>query len=353
MASNFYSANSSFPFDRMSMSKPVSSGGNHLIKFSISGSPVYVQPPKCTIRGAPGNKKHCDLVFSQENDEFLGWIETLENICQTRLFDNRNTWFETPLEMEDIENMFTTTTKLYKNGKYYILRANIPYKMGVMSLKIYDENECETYLERINEEMFVMSVLEIHGIKCTSRNFQLEIEVKQILVLKPVDIFEKCILKRQILEEEKPLAVKPIVFEQEKDQTQQEEEKQEQEKQQEEEPKEEPKDEETRDETREEPKDQTKEESKEENTGELVEVEFDLDKLDPSDSVQLKQRNDVYYEMYRDARRKAKEARNLALAAYLDAKRIKNTYMLDEIDSDDSDLDFDEDDDEETPSPPK
>jgi hypothetical protein len=42
--------------------------------------------------------------------------------------------------------------------------------------------------------------------------------------------------------------------------------------------------------------------------------------------------------MYREARRKAKYARELALASYLEAKNIKNKYMLDDIgDSDESD----------------
>jgi len=72
---------------------------------------------------------------------------------------------------------------------------------------------------------------------------------------------------------------------------------------------------------------------------EMEEVEFSLEQLPESESIQIKKRNDVYYEMYKEARRKAKIAKDLALSSYLEAKRIKNTYMLDDIkDSDDSDL---------------
>ena len=47
--------------------------------------------------------------------------------------------------------------------------------------------------------------------------------------------------------------------------------------------------------------------------------------------------------MYKEARRKAKMARDLALSSYLEAKRIKNTYMLDDIeDSETSDLEMEE-----------
>jgi hypothetical protein len=71
----------------------------------------------------------------------------------------------------------------------------------------------------------------------------------------------------------------------------------------------------------------------------IEEIEFHLEQISPEDTVQIKQRNEVYYEMYREARKKAKIAKDLALSSYLEAKRIKNTYMLDDIiDSDDSDL---------------
>jgi hypothetical protein len=62
--------------------------------------------------------------------------------------------------------------------------------------------------------------------------------------------------------------------------------------------------------------------------------------MEDQESVKLKKPNEVYYELYREARKKAKEAKQKAIQAYLEAKRIKNTYLIDEIDtSDDSDDD--------------
>jgi hypothetical protein len=78
----------------------------------------------------------------------------------------------------------------------------------------------------------------------------------------------------------------------------------------------------------------------------MEEIEFNLEELPETDTIVIKQRNDVYYKMYKEARKKAKLARDLALSSYLEAKKIKNTYMLEDIsDSDDSDVDFDSDDD--------
>jgi hypothetical protein len=83
--------------------------------------------------------------------------------------------------------------------------------------------------------------------------------------------------------------------------------------------------------------------SKDIDSDELKEVDFSLDEIPESDQIQIKTRNDVYYKMYQDAKQKAKMAKALALSSYLEAKRIKNTYMLEDLDDSDSDSDLDED----------
>ena len=63
----------------------------------------------------------------------------------------------------------------------------------------------------------------------------------------------------------------------------------------------------------------------------MREVDFDLEEMSETDTISIKQRKDVYYEMYREALQKAKVAKDLALSSYLEAKQIKNKYMLDDI----------------------
>ena len=58
-----------------------------------------------------------------------------------------------------------------------------------------------------------------------------------------------------------------------------------------------------------------------------------------SDPLVLKKPTDVYYKIYREARTKAKEAKKKAILALLEAKNIKKTYLLDEIDKSDEEID--------------
>ena len=50
----------------------------------------------------------------------------------------------------------------------------------------------------------------------------------------------------------------------------------------------------------------------------------------------------IYLEIYKEARKKAKELRQNALQAYLDAKNIKTKYKLDEFDELDEDDEYDD-----------
>jgi hypothetical protein len=84
----------------------------------------------------------------------------------------------------------------------------------------------------------------------------------------------------------------------------------------------------------------------------IIEISKDIDmsennlkEIEPKpdnslETISLKKPNQVYYEIYKTARKKAKGIKRDAIAAYLEAKNIKKTYMLDDME--DSDSDFDE-----------
>jgi len=363
-----YDINEQFDFDKLVLTKPIPvSGGNYFIKCLVNNGPLYIQPPKCKTRQGiqkAGKRFYTDLLFTNEDENFIQWMENLENNCQNFIYNNREKWFEGDMELHDIENYFTSPLKIFKSGKFYVARTNISSVLGKIGLKIYEENESEVSMESINDKTNIMTILEIQGIKCSTRSFQIEMEVKQMMVLKPTNLFEKCIIKTKspimksnletldndnifpeeinietpietqysenideidIITEAKTeldmdIVGNDLINSLEKTET----------------------------------INEDIDESTREHIDEVIqepilidgieEVVFDLDELEKADEIQIKKRNDIYYEMYREARRKAKIARDLALSSYLEVKRIKNTYMLDDItDSDDSDLELDND----------
>jgi rRNA-processing protein FCF1 len=69
---------------------------------------------------------------------------------------------------------------------------------------------------------------------------------------------------------------------------------------------------------------------------EISNDDFNLDKTDLT--MTLKKPNQVYFELYKAARDKAKQAKKNAILAYLEAKNIKKTYMIENMNDSDSDF---------------
>jgi len=342
-----YDTDSLFDFDKLILNYPyVVSGGNHFIKLSIEGAPLYIRPPECNLRGkivTTSKKSHCDLMFSHENTQFLQWFENLETHICNAIFNKRNDWFEGDMELSDIEDYFASPLKIYKSGKYYLARTTLPTRLGKLNLKFYNENEEEIQLDNLDEDTRLATVLEIQGVKCSARSFQVEMEVKQVMTLSKVNIFESCVFKPTVSSngtqgsdtdkemkmkidepienikceiEEKDDEIAPTIS-------------QDCEKEKEEE-----------DTIRVDTLDETpainelvsmkaNDLDNSENIS-LHDLECDIH-LDGEhcDTIQLKSENDVYFERYKEAYNRAVIAKNLTLQTYLEAQEIKNTYDLD------------------------
>jgi hypothetical protein len=362
-----YDTNMQFEFDKITLTTPSTiSGGVHFSKILINRNQLYIQTPKCKTKLGivkSGKKFHADLVFTNEDEEFIQWVESLEQTVRKHIFTNRERWFDMDLDEDDIESYFTPTIKLFKSGKQYIMRVNISQRIGSTPLKIYDENELDVEMDTINENTSLISILEVQGVRCSTKSFQIDIELKQIMVIKPVNLFEKCIIKKH-----KPIAKAPVptatpvekdlaktgvtqpenvatpvvnleepneddiiddssVSSSSDDDEAEEEEGGDFEKNEAMAKQEEIQDSESEMDP-EEPKDD-----------DILEINLDVEEIKDQDTVHLKEKTEVYYQMYREARQKAKLAKSLALSSYLEARRIKNLYMLDDIDdSDESDL---------------
>lgn len=300
-----YEPNDKFNFSKLQLFAPVSiNGGNHFIKFKISDKPLYIQPPNCKIKSGSSSKTTkkmgCELLFSNENELFVQWMENLENVCKKQIFENKNKWFETELNETDIDNSFTQSLKIFKSGKLYSLKTTIPSILGKCNFKIYNEEEKEIDLDDITDDNDVMLILEFQGIKCSPRNFQIEIEIKQIMVLNKPKIFESCIFKTKkpvtLLSPPSSPELSPSIK-----------------------------------------KNLEKPFSQINNEDDVREVDINLD--ENVETMNIKKRNDLYSNLYRDAKKKAKIARDLAVYSYLEAKNIKNTFLLDDFEDSDSDLD--------------
>jgi hypothetical protein len=344
-----HDATSSFKFENISMTSPASiSGGAYFSKFLINREPLYIQTPKCSTKMGivkSGKKMHMDLVFSNIDEEFIQWIETLETTTRKMIYSNREKWFDMELSEDDIESYFTPTVKLFKSGKQYLVRVNINQLVnGSPAAKIYDESEVDVAPDTLNDKNTIITIIEVQGVRCSAKSFQIDLILKQIMVIKPVEIFDKCIIKTRsggkdaIQSSLAPNIQMTIVSKNDEIEDKVEDTKQL-----------------TIDEPFEDKDDKHftlsesyededitifPEEIKTANQNDLLEVDLDGVNFKEEDTIVLKDKSEVYYEMYRNARKKAKLAKSLALSSFMEARRIKNMYMLDDLEDSDDEIDL-------------
>jgi hypothetical protein len=345
---------------------------------------IFIQTPKSLTKQGfikSGKKIYADLMFDNNDTVFINWIENLETRCQELIYDKRESWFETKLEKDDIESAFTSSFKIFKSGKYYLLRVNVK-----PNIKIYDEKDQTVSTESITSDKTIISILEIQGLKFTSRNFQIEIELKQSMVVSPDPFLDECFIKKptkkqpvissnitssldlpldneEVIHEHVAVDLDKLINDSVQDLSK----------------KDVSLSEESIDiknvEDLSKPidlevsfdehleKDTKINENQNSNPFELEEanIELDVEDLEPKkeiqedpsilkevdlsssldnslETMQLKKPNQVYYEIYQKAREKAKDAKKNAILAYLEMKNIKKTYMLDDIDESDSEF---------------
>jgi len=403
MSNSIYQANAEFPFDTLTLANPHGlQGGAYFSKLHMSGEPVLIQTPKCLTKNGihkTEKKIYCDLMFTNDNPEIIKWMQTLETTIKNLIYEKRNLWFHNDMDYDSIEYHWQAILRTYKGNKS-LLRCFFAKPKGLQSkdmVQIYDEEENVMTLDSVEKSSKLISILEVSGLKFTSQSFLIEFNIKQMMIIKKEPIFSKCLIK--IDTKEKPnveittnegsdadsdisiedksketkeldivdTSTEAIVDEKISLDTSQnvvetnivtgDEDVNNLEQQQQREDisaniqektpvtiideknidNNEPIVEKDLEETT---ISSTSEESLEKN-GIINEIEI-LAPSESADTVTLKNPNEVYMEIYKEAKRKAKEAQKIAVHAYLEAKRIQSLYLLDEIESSDDDIEFGE-----------
>lgn len=199
---NVHQANESFNFDKLQLEMPVAMPGNsYFTSITMDGKPLYIETPQITTKQGfvKGIKKMtCDLLFSSAEAGFIQWTETLETTCHKLVYNKSGDWFRDKLEYDDIENAFSPSMKSYKSGKYQLCRCNVAtnHHSGAPLAKVYDEAESLVLHSELTEQTQVICIVEVKGIRFTTRSFQIEYELRQVMVLTVDTVFDKCLIKK-------------------------------------------------------------------------------------------------------------------------------------------------------------
>ena len=403
---NVFQLNDVFNFDLLELQHPTGlQGGGYFTRLNLDDKPLYIQLNRCKTKNGiikTNKKQYLDLMFDNTNEKTISWFESLQNKCQQIIYNKRNLWFHNDLEYDDIESNFVSPLRIFKSGKYYVVRCKIPaFDNNNTSLNCYDVNNNPLDNNKLNDtSQLIIPLIEVQGIRFTSRDFSFEFVVKQVMIIDSLDFNKQCMIKQQslgncayqtndvahinnkmpvqaqeqnnsdtLLEEDASDNItlhensdlnKNKLLEESPEQQLEESPEQQLEESPEQQLEKSPEQqlEESPEQQLEESPEQQLEESPEQQLEAVTEItldskidseylNYDKNKLDTldinfedlgNDTVKLKDREEVYYDIWYEARNRAKLAREEAIKAYLEAKNIKNFYMIDEC----SDIESDE-----------
>jgi len=185
----FLEVNDQFPFSQMMFKNPTNVLGesNHYLIPSYlknsTNTPIFVQTPPCSLKDGTfiHRKKQTvvDLLFSPQN-EFLKWLEKVEQHCKQELVTNQTEWFQSEFSKDDIDSLFLPSYKSCKGTNMSSVRASLPI---TKKIQIYNDKKEELeFSESFSTDEKVIAIVEFVGIKCSPRHFNIEFEIKQMMI---------------------------------------------------------------------------------------------------------------------------------------------------------------------------
>jgi len=268
-----------FPFVDLKIHKPMMLQGSNIMKLTIKKELNI--PVNIQLPECniqiAKNQKQCDLVFTGEEISLLEWVEQIEERVKQLLFENRQ-WFETDLEESDIDQFFLPLLKWNRTQKHYIWKGvQLPHDVNMFD----ERGEKINSIQDVSSGVQTICFVELRGVRFSSKSFQLESVMKQTVLSPKKEMFQTCLTS---LADDVPVLSVGV-----------------------------------------------------------EEVQEDLleNKKEEGSMVILKNRNLVHENMYKHALQKASTAKKVALLAYLEAKRIKKTFMLN-LETDENESEGDE-----------
>ena len=369
-----------YPFEDIKIKTPKAlQGGTYCAKLELGDEPIIIQTPKCKTKNGihkTAKQIYCDLLLTQDNIEFINWLSDFQERVRDLIIEKSDNWFHEPISLDEIEYNWNDSIRTYKSTNYLIRSfVHKNKRLNKIGLQIYDSDENEVSLDDVDSNKDVICIIEIVGLKFSSQSFSLEICLRQMMVMNAKPIFNKCLIrtdksKNKIVsndnqnvktktENVKDMEKKSVKLEENThehvsteasinksninessvseanvseanvseanvsdvdvddrllnnivDST-------------------------SNKEIVIEESSTNKDINKSlEKTDNLEEIEL---KVDEMDTINIKEPNEVYLDIYKAAKQKAKAMKNEAIKAYLEAKRIKELYMLDIVDSSEED----------------
>ena len=341
----------------------------------------------------------CELLFDYNlNKSILEYIENIEELCLKNIYNNKDLWFydSENINLNDIEELYSSIIKIFSKSEHFIFKTYIREN----NILAYDNEDNVIDYLNIEKNAEVIPLVSLNGIKFYNKTFFIDVSIKQLLVLNTQQIERKFLIQNNEYMKEtkknvehttdnsnnKIISNKVTKHDQNHEDNSDVEDNSQDEDNKDTKDTKDTKDNQDNSDHEDNPYDEDNKDSKDNQDNELdndnkddkYQVKFNNDEDDKKDKqyndkeefedkklkknneeteeninyisddilfnltstnneyLTVKSREEIYLDLYKDAKRKAKEIRKNAIEAFLEAKNIKSKYNLESLVNNDS-----------------
>ena len=173
--------------NKINYSKPEKIGSSYFASMSYGDNlrPLYIQTPKLKsmINFSEIKEKkspYLDVEIPNGNYGIYDFFLSLDDKNIKTTVSRSNEWFQREIPLEAIDDMYKRTTKPFKKELNPTLRFKLPIIKNQIQCGIYNQQKVFIDLDEIKENVDLILILHIRGLKVLKQYFYCDCYVSQI-----------------------------------------------------------------------------------------------------------------------------------------------------------------------------
>ena len=193
---------------KISFKKPNKINNYYYSDISYNNKPLYLQTGKlnCITDLQNINKKNPYLEFKINEFNLYDFFINIDDIIIKETYNNSKKWFRKSIPLDIIDDMYKRITKPVKENNIPTIKFNLPMLKGKHVCNIYDQNKIRMNIQDIPNDLNMISIIHIKGIKILKQNYICDLYINQIKVYIPKEIdyniSEKCLIENEDYEKD-------------------------------------------------------------------------------------------------------------------------------------------------------
>ena len=180
--------------DNINYSKPEKLGQSYFASMSYTDSlkPIYIQTPKLMCKTNISEVKdkkapYLEVEVPKGRFDMYDLFLSLDDKNIKTTFEKSEEWFKKELSLEAIDEMYRRTTKPFKKNVNPTLKFRVPVVKNEIKCGVYNQKRVFVDVNDVKENMEVILVLHVRGLKILKSLFYCDCYISQIKLFQEQD----------------------------------------------------------------------------------------------------------------------------------------------------------------------